>query len=143
MTGIRRSHFLLDNLCFFSLRFANTARLSLDRINSSQESSLKPTFLDCGGELYFYWLHLLLGLQLHHLVDLLVPEFPEPDVALLVVQHPVWLHSDTETFVEPAKQGIFYSVFRSSIDSIYCPLGFFVLIGRLMRQNFPLNRSGF
>ena len=27
----------------------------------------------------------------------------EPDVALLVAQHPVWLHSNLEALVEPAQ----------------------------------------
>ena len=67
------------------------------------EFPAKLTFLDWGG--FFFDcenLLLLLDIQLH-LIDLLLPDFPEPDGALLITQHPVWLHSDTETFVEPAK----------------------------------------
>ena len=61
------------------------------------------TFLDCQG---FFLdcenLLLLLDLQLH-LIGLLLPDFPEPDGALLITQHPVRLHADTETFGEPEK----------------------------------------
>ena len=40
---------------------------------------------------------------LFHLLErpLLLADSPEPDIALLVTQHPVWLHSDEETFLEP------------------------------------------
>ena len=39
----------------------------------------------------------------------------EPDVALLVAQHPVWLHSNLEALVEPGKINV-EKIFRDDDD---------------------------